>query len=85
MKDEFELLYNDYFKILKILKDTTQTIDNISFSPISYEEIGNKLHLTKQTIIKHMSVLKEEGYVVQIKKGRLQVTEKGLRALKKMS
>ena len=80
-KEELDLLVNDRFRILQFLRDTQQEIEGKRFSPVLYEEIASKLHLSRQTVAKHIDVLKDAGFVKTLIKGRLQLTDKGLKTL----
>lgn len=80
-KQELDLFINDRFRILQVLRDTQQEFEGKRFSPVLYEEIASNLHLSRQTVAKHIDVLKEKGYVKTLIKGRLQVTDVGLKTL----
>lgn len=84
-KHQFDMFYSDKFRIMLLLHETTQSINDVSFSPLLYEEIGKELHLTRQTVSKHVDVLRKEGYLKTIMRGRTQITEKGLKLIEKLS
>ena len=84
-KNELDIFYSDTFRIMLVLKENIQTINNISFSPLLYEEIGHELHITRQTVSKHIDVLKKQGYVKILMRGRIQLTEKGYKLIEKLS
>ena len=81
VKNELDLFINDRFRILQVLRDTQQEFEGKRFSPVLYEELASNLHLSMQTIAKHIDILKDYGYVKPLIKGRLQLTEKGLMTL----
>ena len=83
-RNELDLFINDKFRILQVLKDTEQEIDGKRFSPVLYEEIASKLHLSRQTIAKYIDILKSNGYVKTLMKGRIQLTEKGTKILEEL-
>ena len=84
-KYDLDIFYSDKFRIMLLLRDTMQTIGDVTFSPLLYEEMGKELHLTRQTISKHVDVLKKEGYIKTIIRGRTQITEKGYKLIEKLS
>lgn len=84
-KNSLDIFYSDTFRIMLILKENTQTINNVSFAPMLYEDIGKQLHITRQTVSKHMDTLKKDGYVKILMRGRIQITNKGLEILNKLS
>lgn len=83
-KQELDLFINDRFRILQVLRDTQQEFEGKRFSPVLYEELASNLHLSRQTIAKHIDILKDNGYVKPLIKGRLQLTEKGLKTLEEL-
>lgn len=83
-KYDLDIFYSDKFRIMLLLRDTTQTINDVSFSPLLYEEMGKELHLTRQTVSKHVEVLRKEGYIKTLIRGRTQITEKGYKLIEKL-
>lgn len=83
-KHELDMFYSDNFRIMLLLNKTTQKINDVSFSPLLYEDIGKSLHITRQTVGKRINELKKAGYVKILMRGRIQITEKGYELLNKL-
>lgn len=82
--EELNIFYSDVFRILLLIKETTQKINDVEFSPISYEDIGKNLNITRQTVSKHIKLLKNKEYIKVPKRGKIQITEKGKEIIKKL-
>ena len=83
--EDLNIFYSDVFRILSLIKETTQKINDVEFSPISYEDIGKNLNITRQTVSKHINLLKDKEYIKIPKRGKIQITEKGKEIIKKLS
>ena len=82
--ENLNIFYSDVFRILLLLKQTTQKINDMEFTSISYEDIGKSLNITRQTVSKHINLLKTQGYINIPKRGKIQITEKGYKIIKKL-
>ena len=83
--EDLNVFYSDVFRILLLIKETTQKINDVEFSTISYEDIGKNLNITRQTVSKHINLLKDKGYINILMRGKIQVTKKGKEIIKKLS
>lgn len=83
--EDLNIFYSDVFRILSLIKETTQKINDVEFSPISYEDIGKNLNITRQTVSKHINLLKDKEYIKIPKRGKIQITEKGKEIIKKLN
>ena len=83
-RETFEDFYNDTFKVLLIFKDSEIELEEGKFSLLTFDDIGNKLGLTRQTIAKHVKILEEKGYIENVRRGRIKITQLGYSAIKKL-
>lgn len=82
--EDLNIFYSDVFRILLLIKKTTQKINDVEFTSISYADIGKNLNITRQTVSKHINLLKAQEYIKIPKRGKIQITEKGYKVIKKL-
>ena len=82
--EDLNIFYSDVFRILLLIKKTTQKINDVEFTSISYADIGKNLNITRQTVSKHINLLKAQEYIEIPKRGKIKITEKGYKVIKKL-
>lgn len=80
---DIELFTNDYYQILLILEKHEQILYGERFSPLRQQDIAIALHCTSPTANKMVQVLKKQGYIKILMKGRVQLTKKAKTILDK--
>lgn len=80
-----EIFLTKYYKVLEILSQNTVTIETGEFCPMSQETIAEIMHTTRMSLSKIFSVLKEQGYIQMIERGKWKVTNKGLHVVNVIS
>ncbi len=84
MDNEFFL--NDRYRILKILFENQVTIGENVFTPITQEELATMTTWSKAKVNRVLNELIDNGYVTVFSgsKGRYQITDNGLKVMKKL-
>lgn len=83
MDHELEFFTNDRYKILNLLSMNLLRINEDMFVPLSQQEISDLAGFSKLKTNKIINELIDHGYVgvFQNKRGKYEVTEKGMSAL----
>ncbi|VWL84979.1 helix-turn-helix domain-containing protein [Oceanivirga miroungae] len=77
------LFLNDYYKLLKTLKDNEIQVGEVKYCPLSQTEIGKIVGFNQTKVFKMLQVLREQNYVIVYKdlRGKYQVSEKGIKII----
>lgn len=67
----------NYYYLIKLIKENTITINNETYCPLLQEEMSQNIGVSRMTINKMCKELIEEGYLINIGKSRLSLTDKG--------
>ena len=78
---KYALFYNETYEILLKLKEHEVVINNVCYSPLIYQDIGDEVGMTRQTISKYIQILESAGFIKILQKGRIQITEEGNKAI----
>ena len=79
---KYAIFYNETYKVLLKLKEHEIVVNNITYSPLMFKDIGSEVGLTRQTISKYIQILEDAGFIKILQKGKIQITEEGNKAIK---
>lgn len=87
--DDLDLFLNDNYRLLIVIYNHQQTINENTFSPITQQEMAEILGCSIMTVNPIIKKLKNQGYVNTYKnsRGRYQLTDKAkylVREIKKL-
>ena len=81
----FLFLFYIFPKIYLIIKRIIyKIIYKLNKQKISFVRYEISLNITRQTVSKHINLLKTQGYINIPKRGKIQITEKGYKIIKKL-
>ena len=77
-------LFNDSYKVLKILYDNQVTINNETYCPLSQEAISKELGVTRVTIGNIMKRLKDKNLIIVEGSRKYILTNEVIKTIKKI-
>lgn len=84
--DDLDLFLNDSYRILIVLYNHQQTINENTFSPITQQEIADSIGCSIMKVNPIIAKLKKNGYVNTYRnsRGRYQLTDKAKYLVKEL-
>ena len=81
---KYAIFYNKAYEVLLNLKEHEITVNNVTYSPLIYRDIGSEVDLTRQTVSQYIQLLEDAGFIKVLQKGKIQITEEGNKAIKQL-
>ena len=81
---KYAIFYNKAYEVLLNLKEHEITVNNVTYSPLIYRDIGSEVNLTRQTVSQYIQLLEDAGFIKVLQKGKIQITEEGNKAIKQL-
>lgn len=80
--DDILFFTNEYYTLLRIINAEEHVYNKKRYTPLLHEEIALTMNCSRQTVGKMIQTLIHKGYLIQLMKGRIQITLKGKKILK---
>ena len=81
---KYAIFYNKTYEVLLNLKEHEITVNNVTYSPLIFRDIGSEVGLVRQTVSLYIQQLEDAGYIKVLQKGKIQITEEGNKAIKQL-
>ena len=76
-------IFSNYYRVMEILYDNQVTINDVTFTPMTQEDISKSIKCDRTTITPIIKKLKENGMIVKnTNRGQYQLTSEAIRIIR---